>query len=170
MQLGAKARYAVMAMTDLARALRDGRGDGAAVGRGVSLAEIAARQELSLPYLEQLFARLRRAGLVVSARGPGGGYRLAHAAADTPIAAIVEAVDEPIHAVRCGGPEKAGGCMSTGARCLTHDLWDGLGFEIDRYLKSVSLEDVIERRVKRRSSDPAQPQPALSQPAQWEPA
>lgn len=149
MQLGAKARYAVMAMTDLARALRDGEG-----GRAVSLAEIAARQELSLPYLEQLFGRLRRAGLVTSARGPGGGYRLARSAAATPIAAIVEAVEEPIHAVRCGG-EQPGGCMSTGARCLTHDLWDGLGFEIDRYLKSVSLEDVIERRVKRRALEPA---------------
>lgn len=150
MQLGAKARYAVMAMTDLARTLRDGE-----PCRAVSLAEIAARQELSLPYLEQLFGRLRRAGLVVSARGPGGGYRLARSAAETPIAAIVEAVDEPIHAVRCGGPEKVGGCMTSGARCLTHDLWDGLGSEIDRYLKSVSLEDVIERRVKRRAMEAA---------------
>ena len=150
MQLGAKARYAVMAMTDLARASRNE----AACGRAVSLAEIAARQELSLPYLEQLFARLRRAGLVVSARGPGGGYRLARPRPRPLVAAIVEAVDEPIHAVRCGG-EQPGGCMSTGERCLTHDLWDGLGREIDRYLKSVSLEDVIERRLKARVGEAA---------------
>jgi Rrf2 family iron-sulfur cluster assembly transcriptional regulator len=149
MQLGAKARYAVMAMADLARTLRDG-----GPCRAVSLADIAARQELSLHYLEQLFARLRRAGLVTSARGPGGGYRLAYAAADTPIAAIVEAVEEPIRAVRCGG-DRPGGCMSSGARCLTHDLWDGLGQEIDRYLKSVSLEDVIEQRVARRTAQAA---------------
>ncbi len=142
MQLGAKARYAVMAMADLARAGRDD-----ASSRPVTLAEIAARQELSLTYLEQLFARLRRAGLVVSARGPGGGYRLARPARDTAIAHIVEAVEEPTHVVRCGG-EQPGGCLSSGARCLTHDLWDGLGREIDRYLKSVSLEDVVERRLK----------------------
>ncbi len=148
MQLGAKARYAVMAMTDLARALRDGDAD-----RPVSLADIAARQELSLTYLEQLFGHLRRAGLVTSARGPGGGYRLARSPSQTAIADIVEAVEEPIHAVRCGGVKPAG-CMSAG-RCLTHDLWDGLGNEIDRYLKSVSLEDVIERRLKVREAEPA---------------
>ena len=148
MQLGAKARYAVMAMTDLARALRDGEAD-----RPVSLADIAARQELSLNYLEQLFGHLRRAGLVTSARGPGGGYRLARSPSQTAIADIVEAVDEPIHAVRCGAAKPAG-CLS-GGRCLTHDLWDGLGAEIDRYLKSVSLEDVIERRLKARVVEPA---------------
>ncbi|MEI6282579.1 MAG: Rrf2 family transcriptional regulator, partial [Alphaproteobacteria bacterium] len=89
MQLGTKGRYAVMAMTDLA-----GR-QGDAAGRAVALADIAARQEISLSYLEQLFARLRRRGLVISARGPGGGYRLAKAADETLISDIIFAVDEP---------------------------------------------------------------------------
>ena len=92
MRLSTKGRYAVMAMADLAR--REGE-------RAVALADIAARQEISLSYLEQLFARLRRQGLVVSARGPGGGYRLARSSAETNIAEIVLAVDEPLRATRC---------------------------------------------------------------------
>jgi Rrf2 family iron-sulfur cluster assembly transcriptional regulator len=113
----------------------------------VALADIAARQEISLSYLEQLFARLRRKGLVKSARGPGGGYRLARAADDTTIAEIVHAVDEPLRATRC---EKAGrGCMIRGERCLTHDLWADLGDKIEDYLASVSLADVIGGRLRR---------------------
>jgi Rrf2 family iron-sulfur cluster assembly transcriptional regulator len=135
MQLGTKGRYAVMAMADLARHER---------GRAVTLADIAARQEISLHYLEQLFARLRRAGLVQSVRGPGGGYRLAQPAAETRVVDIVTAVDEPIHAVRCSG---AKGCMLAGEKCLTHDLWDALGRTIHDFLAGVSLADVIERRV-----------------------
>lgn|SRR5690606_29416109 len=145
MRLSTKGRYAVMAMTDLAR--HGGE-------RAVSLAEIAARQEISLSYLEQLFARLRRAGLVKSVRGPGGGYRLAHPAAETRVADIVLAVDEPIRATRCGGPGGPRGCMTGGERCLTHDLWEGLGQEIHRYLASVSLEDVLARRVGPRRPEP----------------
>ena len=95
MRLSTKGRYAVMAMVDLAR-----REDDAC--RAVALADIAARQEISLSYLEQLFARLRRRGLVTSARGPGGGYRLASGADQTSIADIVHAVDEPLRATRCG--------------------------------------------------------------------
>ena len=140
MRLSTKGRYAVMAMTDLAR-----NGE----GRAVTLAEIAERQEISLAYLEQLFARLRRGGLVKSVRGPGGGYKLAHAAADTAIAAIVQAVDEPLQATRCAIEAKGAGCMSGGERCLTHGLWDALGRQIESYLASVSLEDVLERRVER---------------------
>lgn len=139
MRLSTKGRYAVMAMTDIAR-------HGAA--RAVNLAEIAERQEISLAYLEQLFARLRRGGLVKSVRGPGGGYRLARSAADTPISEIVQAVDEPLHATRCTAESKSG-CMAGGERCLTHGLWDALGRQIETYLASVSLEDVIERRVER---------------------
>ena len=138
MRLSTKGRYAVMAMADLAR-------HGAE--RAVSLAEIAARQEISLSYLEQLFARLRRHGLVKSVRGPGGGYRLSRPAAETCIAEIVLAVDEPIRATRCAGQGSSTGCMVSGERCLTHDLWEGLGREIHRYLSSVSLEDVIARRL-----------------------
>ena len=138
MRLSTKGRYAVMAMTDLARHGREG---------AVRLSEIAARQEISPAYLEQLFARLRRAGLVVGARGPGGGYRLAHAAAATSIVSIVTAADEPIEALRCDGPD-GHGCMTKGERCLTHDLWDALGRRIEDYLASVSLEDVVEGRLE----------------------
>ena len=136
MRLSTKGRYAVMAMADLAK--RGGSG-------AVTLHEIAARQDISLPYLEQLFARLRRRGLVKSVRGPGGGYRLAQAAAQLCVADIVTAVDEPLEAVRCGGGP--GGCMPGGERCLTHDLWDELGRHIHDYLASVSLDDVVSGRL-----------------------
>lgn len=137
MKLGTRARYAVMAMVDLA-----GHGD----GEPVPLAEIARRQEISLAYLEQLFARLRRSGLVKSVRGPGGGYLLAHHRKDTRIADIIIAVDEPLDAVRCKAGE-AVGCRGDRGRCLTHDLWEELGRQIHLYLSSVSLADVCERRV-----------------------
>lgn len=139
MRLSTKGRYAVMAMADLAR--REGE-----AARAVALADIAARQEISLSYLEQLFARLRRKGLVKSARGPGGGYRLARAAEATTIAEIVHAVDEPLRATRCNNPGK--GCMVKGERCLTHDLWADLGRQIEDYLASVSLADVIGGRLR----------------------
>jgi len=137
MRLSTKGRYAVMAMADLAR-------NGAE--RAVSLAEIATRQEISLSYLEQLFARLRRGGLVKSVRGPGGGYRLARASGETWVSEIVLAVDEPLRATRCAVQGSPRGCMLGGERCITHDLWDGLGREIHKYLSSVSLEDVVQRR------------------------
>jgi len=147
MRLSTKGRYAVMAMADLARHGRE---------RAVSLAEIASRQEISLSYLEQLFARLRRANLVKSVRGPGGGYRLARHADETWIADIVLAVDEPIRATRCAGQGSPRGCMIAGERCITHDLWEGLGQEIHRYLARVSLGDVIERRAGLGAADPAE--------------
>ena len=143
MRLSTKGRYAVMAMTDLARHGAD---------RAVSLAEIAARQEISLSYLEQLFARLRRGGLVNSVRGPGGGYRLARPAAETTVADIVVAVDEPLHATRCAGSGR--GCMPGGERCLTHDLWDALGEQIRVFLAGVSLDDVVQKRVTRAARTP----------------
>lgn len=140
MRLSTKGRYAVMAMADLAK-------NGS--GRAVSLAEIATRQEISLSYLEQLFARLRKGGLVQSVRGPGGGYRLAKTPDETVVADIVLAVDEPIRATRCTSHGTPRGCMMGGERCITHDLWDDLGEEIHRYLAGVSLADVIERRTGR---------------------
>lgn len=140
MRLSTKGRYAVMAMADLARRQTDAE-------RAVALADIATRQEISLSYLEQLFARLRRKGLVKSARGPGGGYRLARAADETTIAEIVHAVDEPLRATRC---VEAKGCMLKGERCLTHDLWEDLGQQIETYLASVSLADVIGGRLGAR--------------------
>ena len=135
MKLSSKGRYAVMAMADLAREGVDGP---------VTLAEIASRQEISQSYLEQLFARLRRAGVVQSVRGPGGGYRLARPADEIDIAAIILAVDEPVRAVRCTG---AKGCLSSGERCLTHDLWEELGQQIHFFLASVTLQDVVTRKV-----------------------
>jgi Rrf2 family iron-sulfur cluster assembly transcriptional regulator len=145
MHLSTKGRYAVMAMTDLAG--REG-------DRAVTLADIAARQEISQSYLEQLFARLRRQGLVKSTRGPGGGYRLARAADETKIIDIVLAVDEPLHATRCGGHAKIG-CMAGGERCLTHDLWAEMGAQVQNYLASVSLADVLAGRLRPQSAEAA---------------
>jgi Rrf2 family iron-sulfur cluster assembly transcriptional regulator len=131
-----------MAMADLA-----GNEGGT---RPVSLAEIAKRQEISLSYLEQLFAKLRKGGLVRSVRGPGGGYRLSRPAAELRIADIILAVDEPIAATRCktGSPL---GCTGTTTRCVTHDLWEELGRQIHVFLSSVSLADVIEKRILGRA-------------------
>jgi Rrf2 family transcriptional regulator, iron-sulfur cluster assembly transcription factor len=151
MRLSTRGRYAVMAMVELASRAESlgARGSG---GRPVSLAEIADSQLLSLAYLEQLFARLRRAGLVVSARGPGGGYRLGRAAVAIPLSAITDAVEEPIRATRCedGGP----GCIA-GKRCLTHDLWAELGEHIQLFLSHVTLADVVEGRVLGRAAAPS---------------
>ena len=141
MRLSTKGRYAVMAMADLARNGTD---------RAVSLAEIATRQEISLSYLEQLFARLRKSGLVKSVRGPGGGYRLAKGAHETVVVEIVFAVDEPIRATRCNGHTSPKGCMMAGERCITHNLWEDLGDEIHRFLAQVSLEDVVLNRTGAR--------------------
>lgn len=137
MKLSTKGRYAVMAMADLAYHSR---------GKPVALAEVADRQEISLSYLEQLFGKLRRGGLVSSVRGPGGGYLLAREPQQMRIADIILAVDEPIKATRCT-PGSPRGCHSHKGRCLTHDLWEELGNQIYLYLSSVTLSDVCERRV-----------------------
>jgi Rrf2 family iron-sulfur cluster assembly transcriptional regulator len=117
------------------------------------VAEIAERQQISQAYLEQLFARLRRRGLVTAHRGPGGGYRLARPAAETSIADVVTAVDEPLRAIRCNGGKT--GCMKDGARCLTHDLWEETGRQIRSYLASVSLADVASGRLRRSHAEAA---------------
>lgn len=155
MRLSTRGRYAVMAMVELAarqdRAPRPSPGKNTAP---VSLAEIAAAQMLSLAYLEQLFGPLRRAGLVASARGPGGGYRLARPAEQISIAAIVEAVDEPIRATRCTEGEDGGpGCIG-GRRCITHDLWAELGEQIRMFLDGLTLRDVVEGEVLGRAAAP----------------
>ena len=137
MKLTTKGRYAVAAMADLAA-------HGGA--RPVALSDIALRQGISLSYLEQLFAKLRRAGLVTSARGAGGGYALAQAPGDTRVADIVSAADEQIQTTACM-PGSGLGCTGTSARCLTHDLWDELGRQIEIFLNAVTLEDVIAKRV-----------------------
>lgn len=132
MRLTTRGRYAVTAMLDLA--LHDR-------GAPVALADIAERQDISLAYLEQLFARLRRAGLVASVRGPGGGYRLALLEQDISVAAIIAAVEESLDATRCGG---SGDCQS-GARCLTHELWTDLSQHLDDFLGAVTLASLTAR-------------------------
>lgn len=137
MRLSTKGRYAVMAMVDLAMHSN---------GRPVALAAIAERQDISLSYLEQLFARLKRNALVKSVRGPGGGYLLARGAAGTRISDIILAVDEPIRATRCD-PQSPYGCTKTRMRCATHDLWAELSNQIHLFLSSVTLADVCENRI-----------------------
>jgi Rrf2 family transcriptional regulator, iron-sulfur cluster assembly transcription factor len=151
MQLSTRGRYAVMAMVDLASRQSVGCECGP-----VCLAEIAASQQLSLSYLEQLFGRLRRAGLVASARGPGGGYRLARDSDRISIAAILAAVDEPIRATRCD--DISGSCLPLpghpGERCQTHGLWAELGRQIGLFLGGVTLADVVLGRVNGRAVPP----------------
>ena len=126
-----------MAMADLAR-----QSDGSPV----ALADIAERQDISLSYLEQLFGKLRRGAQVKSVRGPGGGYMLARPADEMRVSDIIMAVDEPIKATRCT-PGSPSGCQPDRSRCLTHDLWEELTNQIHLYLASVSLDDVVSRRV-----------------------
>jgi len=130
MRLTTKGRFAVTAMVDLA--LRQNRGP-------VTLAAISERQHISLSYLEQLFGKLRRAALVSSVRGPGGGYNLAQAPASISVADIVSAVDEAIDATQCGGKEN---CHDD-KRCMTHDLWATLNEKMQEYLSSVTLADLV---------------------------
>ena len=155
MRLSTKGRYAVMAMADLA-----GHEAGA---RAVPLADIARRQEISLSYLEQLFAKLRRKGLVRSVRGPGGGYRLGSPADELRVADIILAVDEPLRATRCVPGMK--GCMTASIRCVTHDLWEELGQQIHVFLSSISLADVVQRRVLGRAQPCRPASPSEIRPA-----
>jgi len=130
MRLTTKGRFAVTAMIDLG--MRHERGP-------VTLAGISERQKISLSYLEQLFGRLRRQGIVDSVRGPGGGYCLAKSLDDISVAAIIRAVDEPIDATQCGG---LGNC-NDGQPCMTHELWAGLNDHIYAYLEAVSLAQLV---------------------------
>jgi len=132
-ELNTKGRYAVMALADLAK-----YGGGSAI----PLSAIADRQQISLAYLEQLFAKLRRAGLVESERGRSGGYRLSRPARDVSVRAIMLAVEEDVRMTRCQG-EDAVPCL-LGQRCLTHGLWDALSDQISHFLASVSLQDVLD--------------------------
>ena len=132
MRLTTKGRYAVTAMLDLA--LHQGQ-------RPVTLQDIAMNQEISLSYLEQLFARVRQGGLVRGTRGPGGGYRLAQDASEVSIAGIISAVDEKADLTRCGGKSD---CQQ-GEECLTHELWAELSEKIYQVLDDISLADLIQR-------------------------
>lgn len=130
MRLTSKGRYAVTAIIDVALHCENGP---------VPLADISERQGISLSYLEQLFARLRRSGIVSSVRGPGGGYQLGRPAADISIAAVIHAVDESIDATRCQGKSD---CLG-GTRCLTHSLWSSLSERIDDFLANITLAELV---------------------------
>jgi Rrf2 family iron-sulfur cluster assembly transcriptional regulator len=133
MRLTTKGRYAVTAMLDLAIHSHNG---------AVSLAEISKRQEISLSYLEQLFSKLRKAALVMSVRGPGGGYKLGRDLDDIYVAQIVDAVNESIDATSCAGK---GNCHQ-GEVCLTHHLWSDLSDQIHHFLSGISLAKLVARR------------------------
>ena len=140
MKLTTRGRYAVTAMLDLALHADQGP---------VSLADISERQEISLSYLEQLFARLRRHKLVQSTRGPGGGYSMSRPLSDVAVVQIVKAVDESVDATQCGGQKN---CHQQG-RCLTHDLWEGLSQQVEEFLSGISLQDLIDREPVRKVSE-----------------
>ncbi len=133
MKLSTKGRYAMVALADLALQPADGL---------MSLAELSRRQDISLPYLEQLFVRLRRANLVASVRGPGGGYRLARPASDIRIAEVLEAVDETVSAMHTGAGA-SGGVSGSQAQSLTNRLWEGLSAHVYVFLHQTRLSDVV---------------------------
>lgn len=137
MRLTTKGRYAVTAMLDVAIHCAD---------RPVSLADISKRQSISLSYLEQLFSRLRKNGLVDSIRGPGGGYQLARDGGDIYVSQIIDAVNESIDATNCGGE---GDCQQ-GDMCLTHHLWEDLSQQIHAFLSDISLAGLVSRHEIRQ--------------------
>lgn len=132
MKLTTKGRYAVTAMLDLA--LHQGQGP-------INLADISSRQGISLSYLEQLFSRLRKQGLVSSSRGPGGGYSLGRPSEKISVSDVISAVDETVDATRCHGQKNCHG----EDRCLTHDLWEELSQQITGFLSNISLASLVER-------------------------
>jgi Rrf2 family iron-sulfur cluster assembly transcriptional regulator len=136
MRLTTKGRFAVTAMIDVA--MHGSKGP-------VTLAGVSERQKISLSYLEQLFGKLRRAGLVESVRGPGGGYNLARAAETVSVADVILAVDEPIDATNCGGKAS---CQDDGQRCMTHELWTNLNTHIFAYLRAVNLAQLVAAQGK----------------------
>ncbi|MFT6917339.1 MAG: Rrf2 family iron-sulfur cluster assembly transcriptional regulator [Motiliproteus sp.] len=133
MRLTTKGRYAVTAMLDLA--LHEGRGP-------ISLADISSRQRISLSYLEQLFAKLRRSGLVKSVRGPGGGYQLSRDKAGIFVVQVIDAVNESVDATGCNSKVDC----HDGEACLTHELWCDLSDQIHGFLSAISLEDLVGRK------------------------
>jgi len=139
MRLTTKGRFAVTAMLDLA--LRHQQGP-------VALAGIGLRQRISLSYLEQLFGKLRRAALVVSVRGPGGGYRLGRPAEKVSVADIILAVDEPLDTTLCRGMEN---CQED-KRCMTHNLWAALNEKLYEYLNSVTLQDLVSEQLAKEGN------------------
>jgi Rrf2 family transcriptional regulator, iron-sulfur cluster assembly transcription factor len=145
MKLSTKGRYAMVALADLALA---------PAGDLVSLAEISRRQDISLPYLEQLFVKLRRAGLVEAVRGPGGGYRLARAPSEIRVSEVMEAVDESVNALETGAGA-SGGVSGSRAQSLTNRLWEGLSAHVYVFLHQTRLSDVIRNEMRPCPAVPA---------------
>ncbi|PID37883.1 MAG: Rrf2 family transcriptional regulator [Pseudomonadales bacterium] len=142
MRLTTRGRYAVTALLDLALQTKD-------QSNAVSLSDIAKRQSISISYLEQLFSKLRKKGIVSSTRGASGGYRLAHPLNEIDVMTIITAVDESVNATKCGGE---GNCQG-GAMCLTHDLWYALSNHIESYLKNITLAQLLEMENVQSVSD-----------------
>jgi Rrf2 family iron-sulfur cluster assembly transcriptional regulator len=144
MKLTSKGRYAVTAMLDVTIHASSGP---------VSLADISERQAISLSYLEQLFSKLRKNGLVTSIRGPGGGYRLGRCSAKIAIADVISAVNESVDATKCHGK---GNCQG-GEQCLTHSLWEGLSQRIEEFLQNITLAELVAKNdvktVSRRQDE-----------------
>ncbi|AMY68663.1 Rrf2 family transcriptional regulator [Frigidibacter mobilis] len=138
MKLSTKGRYAMVALVDLATARPE---------QLTSLAEISKRQDISLPYLEQLFVKLRRAGLVDSVRGPGGGYRLAREPAEIRISEVLEAVDETVSAMHTGAGV-TGGVSGSRAQSMTNRLWESLSAQVYVFLHQTTLGDVMKNALK----------------------
>jgi Rrf2 family iron-sulfur cluster assembly transcriptional regulator len=149
MKLSTKGRYAMVALTDLALAAGKGGAEGL-----VSLSEISKRQDISLPYLEQLFVKLRRAGLVEAVRGPGGGYRLARPASEVRISEIMSAVDETVSAMHAGAGA-SGGVSGSRAQSLSNRLWEGLSAHVYVFLHQTRLSDVIRNEMQPCPAVPA---------------
>jgi Rrf2 family iron-sulfur cluster assembly transcriptional regulator len=145
MKLSTKGRYAMVALADLATVSED---------QLTSLAEISRRQDISLPYLEQLFVKLRRAGLVESARGPGGGYKLARDPAEIRVSAVLEAVDETVSALHTGAGA-SGGVSGSRAQSMTNRLWEGLSAQVYVFLHQTRLSDVIGNNLRPCPAVPA---------------
>ena len=157
MRLTTKGRYAVTAMLDLAINYKDGP---------ITLSDISKRQGISLSYLEQLFSKLRKNGLVDSARGPGGGYRLSRNAQEIAVADVITAVDEKIDVTRCDGK---GNCQE-GQPCLTHELWQDLSCRIYDFLNGISLGQLVENRNVQNVAIRQREEPSNSEQAKATPA
>ena len=145
MKLSTKGRYAMVALADLALAKPEDL---------VSLAEISKRQDISLPYLEQLFVKLRRAGLVEAVRGPGGGYRLSRIPSEIRVSEVMEAVEETVNALHTGAGA-SGGVSGSRAQSLTNRLWEGLSAHVYVFLHQTRLSDVIRNEMRPCPAVPA---------------
>ena len=143
MKLNSKARYAVMALADLAKSNAK---------EPTSLTEISLRQGISIDYLEQLFLKLRKNNLVQSARGPSGGYVLSKPAGQIKLLSIINAVDEKIRTVKCR-KEKKKGCNGKSIKCITHNLWDDLETHINKFFEENTLNDILFKEVRNNSEE-----------------